>query len=274
MTPTLVFVFGLCLGSFLNVCIHRLPRGRSIVHPRSRCPRCFHSIAAYDNIPLLSYLLLGGRCRHCRGRISAVYPLVELLTGVVLLLAYRQFGLSAPGLKAALLALALIVLTFTDLHYRRLPDAVTFPGIAAGFAFALWVPVGDGTAALALGGLGLGLPAPRALSVLDALLGALLGAGLLFLLGEIFSWLMRVEGLGLGDVKLMAMVGLFLGFKLTWLTLFLGSLVGVAVGGLYIWLRKKKRRYRLPFGTYLSLAALVALFWGEPLVAAYLSLSQ
>lgn len=268
----IVFIAGLCLGSFLNVCIHRLPRGESVVHPRSRCPRCGHPIAAYDNIPVLSYLMLRGRCRHCTSRISPTYPVVELLTGVTLLAVYLRFGFSPQGLKAALLGCALIVLVFTDLGQRLLPDLVTYPGMAAGFLFALWLPLEDGTAELVWHRL-LDTNLPLILvSLTDALFGAFLGAGLLFVLGEVWYRLRRVEAMGLGDVKMMTMVGLFFGVKLTLLTLLLGSLVGSLLGGAFILLAKKDTRYELPLGTFLGLAALVALFWGRPLVDAYLNL--
>lgn len=267
-----IFILGLCVGSFLNVCIHRLPRGQSIVRPRSRCPHCARPIAAYDNIPLLSYVLLRGRCRHCRAAISPLYPTVELLSGLFFLLAYLRFGLSPPALKAALLASALIVLAFTDLRERLLPDAITFPGIAAGFLFALWLPLNDGTAAFFLRTFGAGSLPSVVLSLADALLGGLLGAGLLFALGEVWYRLRHVEAMGLGDVKMMAMVGLFFGVKLTVLTLLLGSLAGSLVGGAFILLARKGTNYELPLGTFLALAALVALFWGRTLVGGYLEL--
>ncbi len=266
------FMVGLTIGSFLNVCIHRLPKGESIVHPRSRCPHCGRMIAAYDNVPVLSYLWLRGRCRHCHSRISPFYPLIELLTGLTFLLVYHRWGISPPAVKAVLLASALIVLTFTDLRERLLPDRITFPGIAAGFLFALWLPLEDGTAALLLRLLGGPNLSAVLLSVADALLGALLGAGLLFALGEIWYRLRRVEAMGLGDVKMMGMVGLFLGIKLTVLTLLLGSLLGSLLGGLFLLLAGKDTRYELPFGTFLGVAALIALFWGPQLVTSYLSL--
>jgi len=266
------FLLGLCLGSFLNVCIHRLPQGESIVRPRSRCPACKKAIAAYDNVPLLSYLLLRGRCRHCGRPISFLYPAVELLTGLTLLLVYFRFGVSLAAVKAALLAGALIVLIFTDLRDRLLPDAVTFPGIAAGVVFALWRPLEDGTTALLLRLFGGTTLPPRALSLSDAVLGGLLGAGLLFVLGEVWYRVRHVEAMGLGDVKMMAMVGLFLGVKLTVLTLLLGSLVGSLVGGAFMLLTSKESSYELPLGTFLGLAALLALFWGPSLVAAYVGL--
>lgn len=272
MTAVFLFVVGLCVGSFLNVCIHRLPKGESVVRPRSRCPRCQHPIAAYDNIPLLSYLVLRGRCRHCAAAISPLYPLVEVLTGGVLLLAYQRFGLSAPALKATVLAAGLLVLIFTDLRDRLLPDRVTFPGVAAGLLFAFWVPVEDGTAALLLRLVGNSTLSSILLSVTDALLGGLLGAGLLFVLGEVWYRLRRVEAMGLGDVKMMAMVGLFFGVKLTVLTLLLGSLLGSLVGGAFILLAKKDSRYELPLGSFLGVGALVALYAGRELLAGYLNL--
>jgi len=267
VTAAYIFLFGLCLGSFLNVCIHRLPKGESVVRPRSRCPRCGQAIAAYDNIPLVSYALLGGRCRHCRARISLVYPLVEALTGAALLIAYWRFGLTPAGLKGALLAAAMIVLFFTDLRDRLLPDRVTLPGMAVGMIFAFWVPVEDGTAALLARE-----ASPLVLSVADALLGALVGGGILFVLGELWYRLRKVEAMGLGDVKMMAMVGLFFGVKLTVLTLLAGSVVGSLVGGAYILLARKGAQYELPLGSFLALVALGALFWGEWLVRAYLGL--
>ena len=268
----LIFLFGLCVGSFLNVCIHRLPQGQSVVRPRSRCPRCGHAIAAYDNIPVLSYLVLRGRCRNCRARISPHYPLVELLTGLTLLLVYDSFDLSIAGLKAALLASALIVLVFTDLHDRILPDRITLPGIGVGLLFALWLPIDDNTAALLCRWLAGDYPPAVTASLVNALLGAALGAGILYGLGELWYRLRGVEAMGLGDVKMMAMVGVFLGPKLTMLTLLLGSLAGSILGSLFILLARKDAKYELPFGSFLGVAALVALFWGTLLIELYMSL--
>lgn len=270
----LSFLFGLCVGSFLNVCIHRLPQGASVVRPRSRCPNCNSPIAAYDNIPLLSFALLRGRCRRCRAVISPLYPTVELLTGLMFLLVYLRFGVTPAGLKATLLASALVVLVFTDLRERLLPDLVTFPGMAAGALLALWVPVGDGTAAALLRLAGVFEPHAVVASLGDAALGALVGGGLLYWLGEAWRWLRKVEALGFGDVKLMVMVGLFFGLKLTVLTLLVGSLVGSLVGGGYILIARKGSHYELPLGSFLGLAGLVALFWSELLIRAYVSLLE
>jgi leader peptidase (prepilin peptidase)/N-methyltransferase len=267
-----VFLFGLAIGSFLNVCIHRLPRGDSIVRPRSRCPHCHEPIAAYDNIPVLSYLWLRGRCRHCRGRISPLYPTVELLTGALFVLVYQKFGISPVGAKTLVLGSLLLVLIFTDLRERLLPDRITYAGVLVGFSFALWVPVGDGTAASLLRLVRQESWPAVLVSLADALLGSLLGAGLLFALGEIWYRLRHVEAMGFGDVKMMAMVGLFFGLKLTLLTLLVGSLCGSLIGGIYILLARKNSQYELPLGTFLGVAGVFVLFWGEPLVAAYLRL--
>lgn len=266
------FLVGLAVGSFLNVCIHRLPQGESIVRPRSRCPACKTAIAPYDNIPLLSFVLLKGRCRHCGAPISPLYPTVELLTGLVFVLVYLRFGLSPLGLKAAFLSAALVALIFTDFRHRLLPDAITFPGMAVGAVFSLWIPIGDGIAAWLWRQLG-GIRLPGGLfSLGDGVIAALLGGGILFALGEIWYRVRKVEGMGLGDVKMMVMVGLFLGSKLTILTLLLGSLAGSLIGGGYMLLTRKGSNYELPLGSFLGLAALVALFWGPSLVAAYIGL--
>lgn len=270
MIPTFSFLFGLAIGSFLNVCIYRLPRGESIVAPRSRCPNCQRPIAAYDNIPLVSYLLLRGRCRYCRVPISPLYFFVELATGLLFLFSYSLFGLTAASLRHAVFGSLLMVLTVTDWRERLLPDRVTFPGMGLGLLFSLMVPVADGTGMGLARSVGIeGIARPFE-SLLDALLGALVGGGLLYLLGEAYFRLRHREGMGFGDVKMMAMVGLFLGLKLTALTLLLGSLVGSVVGGLYILLARKGAQYELPLGSFLGLAALVALFWGDLLVNAYL----
>ena len=271
-TAVIVFLFGLCLGSFLNVCSHRLPQGQSVVRPRSRCPNCKKPIAAYDNIPVLSYLLLLGRCRSCRARISPQYPLVELLTGLAMVMVHLSFDFTVAGLKAALLVSAMIVLVFTDLHHRTLPDRITLPGIVVGLLFALWLPIEDNTAALLWRRLTGDYPPVVAASLVNALLGAAIGAGILYGLGELWYRLRGVEAMGLGDVKMMALVGVFLGPKLTTLTLLLGSLAGSLLGSLFILLARKDAKYELPFGSFLGAAALVALFWGELLIELYMGL--
>jgi len=271
MTAVVVFLFGLALGSFLNVCIYRLPRGESVISPRSRCPHCQQLIAAYDNIPLLSYLILRGRCRYCRARISPLYPLVELATAVLLVAIYFRHGFTPLGVKSTLLMLALVVLIVTDLRERILPDRVTYPGLGVGLLLALWIPVGDGSAAAVARALALAL-SPRILSFADALLGALLWAAMLYVVGELFYRVRKLEGLGLGDVKMMAMLGAFFGLKLTLLTLLLGCFLGIILGGVFMLLTRKGRRYELPLGSFLGLAALLTLFWGDALLRWYASI--
>lgn len=266
------FCLGLVIGSFLNVCIYRLPRGESVVHPRSHCPSCNAMVAAYDNIPVVSYLILNGKCRHCRAPISFIYPAVELFTGIVFLMAYLWWGLTPQTAKMAILGAALIVLIFTDYRERILPDRVNFPLMVLGVAFAVLIPVGDGAARMLLTQLlGWSLH-PIAISLADALLGALVGGGILFALGEIWFRLRGVEAMGFGDVKMMIMVGLFFGFKLTILTMLLGSLAGSLIGGVYILISKKDAQYALPLGTFLGVAGLFAIFWGNRVVTAYMSL--
>lgn len=271
MNLLLVFLVGLAVGSFLNVCIYRLPRGESIVHPRSRCPHCQAQIAAYDNIPLLSYLLLRGRCRYCRHPIAVFYPLVELASASLLLFLYLRYGLSPVGWRNAVFALLLLVLIVSDLRDRILPDRVTLPGLVAGLLFSFWVPVGDGSAALLARLAGWDAPAWLR-SFGDAALGAFVWAALFYSVGELFYRVRRIEGLGLGDVKMVALLGAFLGLKLTLVTILFACLLGIVLGGLYMLLRCTGTRYALPLGTFLGLAGLVALFWGPSLLRMYFSL--
>jgi leader peptidase (prepilin peptidase)/N-methyltransferase len=266
----LVFLYGLVVGSFLNVCIHRLPRHESVVRPRSRCPQCGQAIAAYDNIPLVSYLLLRGRCRHCRAPISPLYFCVELATGLLAVYLYSLFGLTAAFAKAATLGAGLLVLTVTDWQERLLPDRVTFPGMAAGLVFSQIVPIEDGMGRFFTRLLGLDAIPVRLDSLLDSLIGAGLGAGLLYLLGEVYFRLRGREGMGFGDVKMMAMVGFFLGPQLALLTIFLGSAAGSVLGLAFIAASGKSSVYELPFGSFLGMAALVAAIWGKALLAWYL----
>jgi len=270
LTSALVFLYGLVVGSFLNVCIHRLPAGQSVVRPRSRCPRCGKPIAAYDNIPLASYLVLRGRCRHCCVRISPLYFFIELTAGLLALFLYSVFGLTAEFAKAATLAATLLVLVVTDWQERILPDRVTFPGMALGLVFSLIVPINDGAGAFLTRVAGLEAVSPRLESVLDSLLGAALGAGLLYGLGEAYFRLRGREGMGFGDVKMMAMVGFFLGPKLALLTIFLGSATGAVLGLAFIAASGKSSAYELPFGSFLGAAGMIALVWGRAILEWYL----
>jgi leader peptidase (prepilin peptidase) / N-methyltransferase len=271
--PALVFVVGLVVGSFLNVCIVRLPRERreerSVVRPRSHCPHCKAPIKPYDNIPVLSWVILGGRCRACRAPISPLYPAVEMLTALLFLACYFAFGLTLEAGKWAALAALLLVLFFTDLRERILPDAVNFTGLGMGLALALLVSPGDGTAAWLAGKMFEVLPPDRVLWLVDAVFGAAVGGGLLWLVGEGYFRLRGKEGMGLGDVKMMLMVGAFLGVKKTLLAILLGSLAGSVLGLLFIALMRKGSEYELPFGTFLAIGTLAVVFFGTPVLDWY-----
>lgn len=245
----LVGAFGLIVGSFLNVCIYRVPRGESLVLPASHCPACGRSLRWFENVPVVSYLILRGRCRTCAVRISPVYPLIEIVAALVAMIWYEQFGLSVLFVSRLVFAFALLVLFVIDLRQRILPNIITLPGILVGFAFSLPGPPGW----------------------LDSLIGVLVGGGVLFLLAEGYYRIRHEEGMGMGDVKMLAMIGAFLGWKLMLLTLVLSSLLGAVVGLLMIAARKGDLKYALPFGTFLALAALVASVAGEPIVNWYLS---
>jgi len=264
-----VFTFGLVIGSFLNVCILRIPEEKSIVSPPSACPKCGKGIRPYDNIPVISYLILRGKCRSCKTRISPIYPLVELLTAIVFFACYRAFGLTVDTLKWCTFSAILIVLVFTDLRERVLPDVVNFGGFAAGLVFSLLMRPEDGTARGLAALLSLYHLPVRVYSLLDALLGAAAGAGILWLVMEAYFRVRKREGMGLGDVKMMLMAGAFLGIKRTFLTIFAGSLLGTVLGLAFILARGKQRDYELPFGSFLGAAALLVVFFGTPLVNWY-----
>lgn len=266
------FLFGLIIGSFLNVCILRIPSGKSIVLPASACPKCGNEIRAYDNIPVISYLLLGGKCRGCKTRISPMYPLVELLTGLLFLACYLAFGLTVETAKWAAFSAIMIVLVFTDLRERILPDAVNFTGLGIGLALSFFVRPTDGSA-LWLANRMFEFPPPAAvLSFVDAILGALVGGGLLWLVSEAYFRMRGREGMGLGDVKMMLMAGAFLGAKRTLLTILAGSVLGSVLGVAVILAKRKDADYELPFGTFLGAGALLVVFFGTPLVNWYSSL--
>lgn len=312
MIAIVFFALGLVFGSFLNVCIYRIPLAllespepeevsawremwssigawRSVSHPkRSFCPNCGHGIRWYDNVPVLSWFVLGGRCRDCRGLISFRYAAVELLTAVLFLACYARFGLTLAALKFCVLAFLLIALIFTDAAHKLLPDAYTIPGLIAGLIFSLFVPVNDVAAMLAPNLLH---PAYswRLVSLADAVLGAVVGAGFVFGSGMIYKLARGTEGMGLGDVKLMAMVGVFLGLRLTVLTIFGASILGSIFALILlflVWHKRTRRRvirhrepvalarrrawqsakiiryYAVPFGVFLGATTLLATFFG------------
>jgi leader peptidase (prepilin peptidase) / N-methyltransferase len=256
----LALAFGLLIGSFLNVCIYRLPRDLSVVRPRSFCVACKRMIAWYDNVPVLSYFLLRGRCRHCAARISARYPIVELLTGVLFFAYVWRLGPDVAALKFCLYGALLVGLIFADLEARILPDEFTLGGLGAALVLALIVPVNDEFSETLLWIAGAHWSLPW-VSVAEAAVGAAVPSLLLWGAGWLYWKVRHREGLGLGDVKLIAMVGAFLGFRGALLTLIMGSVLGSVVGYLYIWIsRKDPATYELPFGTFLGVAAVAASF--------------
>jgi leader peptidase (prepilin peptidase)/N-methyltransferase len=246
--PYVAGLFGLIIGSFLNVCIYRLPRQESVVWPASRCATCGRVLAWYENVPVVSWLLLRARCRTCGDPISWMYPLVELCTGLTFAVVYALYGPTPLGIARLILACILIVLFVIDLQHQILPNVITLPGIVIGFAFSLFVP-----------------PGWR-----EALIGIALGGLVPYAMAEAYLRIRGEEGLGMGDVKMLAMIGAFLGWKLMLLTLVLASFAGSIVGvGLIAagWSRK----YPLPFGTFLAVGAMVAAITGDAILAWYLS---
>ena len=240
-------LFGAIIGSFLNVCIHRLPLRESLLWPRSRCPQCAQTIAWYDNLPILSYFWLRGRCRACRRRISWRYPLVEALNAAGYGLIIWRFGFSASALMYLLLWSSLIVISFIDLDHMIIPDRITLPGIALGLV--------AGTLLL-----------PR---WWDSVVGLLVGGGILYFMAWISPYLFGKEGMGGGDIKLLAMIGAFLGWKPAILTIFFGGLLGAVVGVTLMAVRVITREAYLPFGPFLSLGAVVAILYGQEILTWY-----
>lgn len=243
----LAFVLGTMIGSFANVCIYRLPWGRSLLFPGSHCSFCQQPVQPWHNIPVLSYLWLNGRCYYCQSLISWRYPLVELLCGLLFILLYHSFGVSVYGAMALLLATALVIVTFIDLDHKIIPDAITLPGIVVGgLASSFFTSVGLG----------------------NALLGIVLGGGLCLVIA-----ILSRGGMGGGDIKFVAMIGAFLGWRGVCVTLFLGACSGALVGIGLLLLKKKGRKDPLPFGPFLALGALAALLWEPALIRWYLALT-
>lgn len=253
----LALVMGLVIGSFLNVCIYRLPRDLSVVTPRSFCPQCGTPVAAYDNIPVVSWLLLRGRCRHCQAPVPWRYPAVEMLTGLLFVAAVWRMGLTVETLKLQVFVALLVGLVFMDLEERILADEMTVGGMTCGFVLSLFVPMPRFVGHFFL-------PAEwreSYLSLGESLIGGLGPAVALWGIGELYYRVRGREGLGLGDVKMIAMIGAFYGLQGALLTLIVGSLLGSVVGVLYIAIaRKDAETYELPFGSFLGLAALVPPF--------------
>ena len=285
------FLFGLVIGSFLNVCITRIPEDVSIILPGSRCPKCGTAIKFYDNVPVFAWIWLGGKCRACRAPISVMYPLVELATGLLFAAAFLEYGITQATVKWLFFTCTIIVLTITDLRMRLLPDLVTWPGFAVGLMFSWFVPPNEGLAG-ALGWRFFHQHLQRHLAgLLDGILGAAFGSFLLWGLAAGYKLVRKREGMGMGDVKMMAMVGAFMGWRGTFWTILLGSLLGSAIGlsvvvTLYLagWQRKLAERgsrrglgtvnalrwtiasqYQLPLGTFLGIGALAVVYL-EPVI--------
>lgn len=271
MNIALALLAGLLIGSFLNVCIFRLPRDLSVVLPRSFCPGCEKTIAWYDNIPVVSYLLLRARCRHCGERIPTRYPIVELATAAAFAVCVAALGVSLAALKYSIFSAILITLIASDLEERILPDEFTIGGTVIGLALSAFVPLETGWAHLLL-------PLtvdPRWKSVGEAILGAFGASGIIWLVGWMYQKLRHREGLGLGDVKMIAMIGAFLGLNYALLTLMAASLLGSAGGLIYIFAtRKDASTYELPFGSFLGMAALGVAMFGEVIVGWYSKLGK
>ncbi|MCX5703014.1 MAG: prepilin peptidase [Candidatus Omnitrophica bacterium] len=258
----IVFIFGSIVGSFLNVCIYRMPLGESVVWPRSHCPHCKKRIPGYDNIPFLSYLFLGGKCRFCGQKISPRYLLVELLTAIMFLVVYNSFGLTYEFFFYALFICGLIIATFVDIKHRIIPDEISVGGIIIGFILS------------AVKGANLKPPSFNFHPMLDSFLGIIVGGGVIYLTGFFFDLVYfkllkrppiqgETESMGGGDVKLLAMIGAFLGWQRALLTFFLAPVFGAVIGVINLLVKKD---HTIPYGPFLALGALLSLFWADKII--------
>ena len=239
---------GAAVGSFLNVCIYRLPRSKSVVAPPSACPQCNRRLAWYENVPIVSWLALGGRCRTCKASIGAQYPIVEAVTAIMFGAAWWYYGPGVLLVSRLLFGCALITLFAIDLEHHLLPNAITLPGIVAGFVLSFFTEPGW----------------------VSSLIGILVGGGVLLAIAEVYYRVRHEEGLGMGDVKMLAMVGAFVGWQLTFLTLMMASFAGSIIGVALIVTRRGGMKYALPFGTFLALGAAVAATVGPAILHWYL----
>lgn len=241
--------FGLVLGSFLNVCIYRIPIKKSIAFPASHCPECSEKIRFYDNIPVLSYVILGGKCRKCRTPIPMRYPLVELITGLLTVALFIRFGLSVQLFLFLAFSASLVVITFIDLQHKIIPDVISLPGIVVGLICSIFGFTG--------------------IQWHESLVGMVAGGGCLFLVGILFEWITGKEGMGGGDVKLLAMIGAWMGWRGLPYIVLMSSLTGAVIGGISLLIARSGMRTKIPFGPFLSLGALVYFFFGNELIAWY-----
>jgi len=244
----LIFILGLIVGSFCNVCIYRIPRNELIIYPASHCPNCNTDILAKDNIPLLSYILLKGRCRNCGSRISIKYPVVEFLTGLVYVIIYQIYGLSVQSLIYIILSSALIIIAFIDLNEQIIPDVISLPGIIIGLTLSFFVPY---------------------LSFINSVLGVVVGGVIILVIGLVGSVIFKKEAIGGGDIKLAAMIGAFLGWRYIIISLFLGFFLGALTGIFLVLSRVKSREDVIPFGPFIVLCSIITLLWGEKILSWY-----
>lgn len=257
------FILGAVVGSFLNVCIYRLPREESIAFPPSHCTSCNNPIKFYDNIPILSYLILGGKCRNCSMRISPTYPIIELISAVFTLLAVRQFGISMDTFFYIVLIYSLIIITFIDLEHLIIPNVITFPGIGVGIIFNLIITNwGYASDLLDTPDLKNFLRLISEVPIMSSILGVLIGGGLLYFIGFLYEVIRKREGMGMGDVKLLAMLGAFLGWQGVIFIVFLSSIIGTVIGLSIILYQRENLKYAIPFGPFLSIAAIIYIFTG------------
>jgi leader peptidase (prepilin peptidase)/N-methyltransferase len=250
--PAAIAVLGLFIGSFLNVCIHRIPRSESIMWPSSHCPLCNNPIKPWDNIPVVSYLLLRGRCRSCSAKISLRYPVVETLSALLALSMLYRFGLTVSFGIYYLWACVLLVITFIDIDYQIIPDRLSIGGIIAGLGLVYWLP----------------------LTYRDSLIGLALGAGLLIAVIYGYYFLTKKQGMGGGDVKLLGMIGVFTGWQGVLFTIFMGSLIGTLFGLPWAFMQKKTMKAAIPFGPFLALGSLIFVLWGTQLIDWYFGFLQ
>jgi len=271
--PIIYALFGLVIGSFLNVCIYRIPIGKSVVTPGSACPHCGTSIRPFDNIPVLSYLILLGRCRNCKASISIQYPIVELMTGAAFFACAWKWDFASPTFVNTLLLSIVIVLVFTDWHHRILPNVLTLPGIIAGILLSPFQSRSyysfDWISSKAASLIWPGNP-QAALPWTGSVIGAVIGGGILLVVGLVYEKLRKRQGLGMGDVKMMAMVGAFLGYPLAILTLMAGSLFGTLLGIALMLAGRGSLQTKLAFGVFLGIGTVISIFYGLSFLLWYL----
>ena len=245
----LIFILGLIVGSFSNVCIYRIPRNESIIYPASHCPKCRSNISPKDNIPLLSYILLKGRCRNCKSKISIQYPIVEFLTGLIYLIVYLIYGLSIQSLIYIILSSALIIIAFIDLNEQVIPEVISLPGMVIGLILSFFVPY---------------------ISFINSALGIVIGGGIILVIRLAGSLIFKKESMGIGDIELAAMIGAFLGWRYIIISLFLGFFLGALAGIILILSKIKSREDVVPFGPFIVLGSFITLLWGEKIISWYI----